>query len=134
MINLNSTSKLKKLQHTALAFVVLIGLSACASTPNPPNLEIQAAELAIANAEQASVAANAAPELQEAREKLSAARAAIEQKEMISGRYLATEATANAELASAKSEMIKSKAVNDEMLKSIDALKQELQRNSGAQR
>jgi hypothetical protein len=37
----------------------------------------------------------------------------------------------HADLASAKAEEIKAKAVNDEMQKSIDTLKQEMQRVSG---
>lgn len=127
------TRNMEKSKLAALAVISVIGLSACASTPQPPTLELQAANSAIANAEQARVAEYALPELNEAREKLAAANTAVQQENMLQARYLATEATAGAELASARAEMIKSREVNVEMQKSIDTLKQELQRNSGVQ-
>jgi hypothetical protein len=108
-----------------------LALAACATTPEPPTQALQAAESAIASAEQARVADYASAELREAREKLAAARTAVRDEEMVSARYLAEESRVHADLASAKAEEIKSKAVNDEMQKSIDTLKQEMQRVSG---
>lgn len=69
-----------------------------------------------------------------AREKLTAARAAVEKEEMGLAQRLAEQSRAEAELASAKAEATKAKAVNDEMRKSTDSLKQEMQRNTGAQK
>jgi hypothetical protein len=109
----------------------LLLLGACASTPEPPSEQLQAAELAITNAEQARVADFAAEDLNRAREKLTAANAAVEAEEMVNAAYLADEARVSAELASAKTEMLKARAVNEEMQKSIDTLKQEMQRNTG---
>lgn len=109
----------------------LLFLAACASAPQPPTEALQAAELAIANAEQARVADNASPELGQARDNLTAARAAVQREDMIAAARLAEQSRANAELASAKAEMVKAKAVNDEMRKSTEALKQEMQRNPG---
>ena len=114
------------------AMTGLLMLAACASTP-PPTAALQAAELAIANAEQARVADYASLELSEAREKLSAARSAVEQKKMSLAQRLAEQSRVDADLASAKAEAAKAKAVNDEMQKSIDTLKQEMQRTPGAQ-
>jgi hypothetical protein len=51
---------------------------------------------------------------------------------MVLGQRLAEQSRANAELASAKAEALKAKAVNDEMRRSTDTLKQEMQRNTGA--
>lgn len=114
-------------------FVVsLLVLSACASSPKPPTESLQAAELAIGNAEQARVADYASPELAAAREKLIAARVAVEKDEMVKAARLADESTADAKLALARADVAKAKAVNEEMRKSTEALKQEMQRNPGA--
>lgn len=113
--------------------IALLLLTACASAPKAPTAAIQAAESAIANAEQARVADYASQELTQAREKLNAARSAVRQEQMVSALRLAEQSRVDAELASARAEQIKAKAVNDEMQKSTDALKQEMQRNSGVQ-
>lgn len=118
--------------YAAAAIAGIFALSACATTPEPPTRALQAAESAIASAEQDRVATYASAELREAREKLSAARAEVREEDMVTARYLAEEALVHAELASAQAEEVKAKAVNDEMQKSIDTLKQEMQRNSGA--
>lgn len=115
---------------TAIAGLLL--LAACASAPKSPTAAIQAAELAIANAEQARVADYASPELTWAREKLTNARKAVQQEEMVLALRLAEQSRVDAELASARAEEIKAKAINDEMKKSTAALKQEMQRNTGA--
>lgn len=116
----------------ASAAAGLLALAACASAPKPPTAELQAAEQAIAEAEKAKVADYASPELGEARDKLTAARSAVEQEKMVTARHLAEQSRADAELASAKAEVAKAKAVNDEMRKSTTTLKQEMQRNPGA--
>lgn len=108
-------------------------LSACASTPVPPNQALQAAELAIANADQARVADYASLELRSAREKLTAARAAVQEENMVQAKRLAEQAQVDAELAIVKTDAIKAQRVNEELQKSIDAMKQEMQRNTGAQ-
>lgn len=105
-------------------------LTAC-STPQAPNEALQAAELAIANAEQARVADYASPELGLARDKLTAAREAVAKEEMVSAARLAEQARADAELATAKAEAAKAQEVNDELGKNINTLEQELQCNSG---
>lgn len=109
----------------------LLTLASCASTPQPPTQALQAAELAITNAEQARVADYASSELNEARENLAEANSAVLVKEMELARRLAEQSRVNAELAFARAEMIKAKAVNDDMQKSIDTLKVEMQRNTG---
>jgi ribosome-associated translation inhibitor RaiA len=114
------------------ALAGFLALSACATAPEPPTRALQAAESAIASAEQDRVATYASAELREAREKLTAARAEVRDEEMVKARYLAEESLVHAELAAAQAEEIKAKAVNDDMQKSIDTLKQEMQRSSGA--
>ena len=109
----------------------LLALVACASVPLPPTAELQAAEAAISNAEQARVADYASPELSSARDKLVAARTAVEQENMALAQRLAEQSRLDAELATAKAAASRSMAVNDQMRKSTEALRQEMQRNPG---
>lgn len=124
--------------HHVVALVSLIPcallIAGCASVPEPPTQALQAAELAIENADRARAMEYAAPELSEARQQLAAARNAVQVEEMLRAQRLAEQARANAELAVAKAEVPKARAINEEMQKSIDALKQEMQRNSGGQK
>lgn len=111
--------------------VLATALVACTSTPKPPTEALQAAELSIANAEQARVADYASPELGAAREKLTEARVAATEKDMLRAARLAEQARANAELATARAQAAKAKEVNESLRKNIDDLQQELQRQSG---
>ena len=70
--------------------------------------------------------------MKQAHEKLGAANAAVVEEDMALALWLADEARVSAELASAKASESKAKAVNDEMQQSIQALQQEINRNSGA--
>jgi hypothetical protein len=135
MTQLIQTFKVKGIRgspfYVAAAAAGFLALAACASTPQPPTQALQAAESAIADAEQARVADYASAELREAREKLAAARTAVLSEQMVEARYLADESRVHADLASAQAEELKAKAVNDEMQTSIDTLKEEMRRNSG---
>jgi Domain of unknown function (DUF4398) len=106
-------------------------LTACASTPPEPTVALKAAEQAIAAADRTRVADAASPELSEAREKLTAAQAAAQDKRMVEAERLALESRVDAELASARIEAAKARAVNDEMEHSTDTLTQEMDRKSG---
>jgi putative cell wall-binding protein len=124
--------------HRALKrTVTLIGtgcallLAACASTP-PPTVALKSAEQAIVTADQTRVADAASPELSEARDKLAAAQVAAQQQQMLLAERLAVESRVDAELASAKIEAGKAKAINEEMKRSTETLTQEMQRSSGA--
>jgi hypothetical protein len=119
--------------RVATATAGLLMLAACASVPQPPVAELQAAELAIADAERARVADYASAELSEARAKLRAANSAVHKENMVQAMRLAEQSRVDAELASARAEAARAKVVNDEMLKSIDAMKHEMQRNTGEQ-
>ena len=113
--------------------VALLLISACAAAPIAPTAELQAAESAIKAAEQARVADYASPDLAEARNKLNAANASLQLKEMDMARRLAEQARVDADLALARSQATKAKVVNDEMLKGTQSLKQEMQRTTGEQ-
>lgn len=113
-------------------FSGLLLLSACATPPVAPNQALQAAKTAISNAEQARVADYASPQLGVAREKLASANLAVQREEMLLAERLAEQSRVEAELALAMSQATKAKVVNDEMRKSTNSLKQEMQRNTGA--
>jgi len=130
----NGRAVLRRLMPvTATVALGLLLLSGCASTPQPPTQALQAAEMAITTAEQARVADYAAPELGEARQKLAAANAAVQAKNMTQAQRLAEQARVDAELAVARNDVGKAKIVNDEMKKSTDTIKTEMQRNPGVQ-
>jgi len=114
--------------------VILLVTVACASTPPLPSASLQAAQQSIANAERVEAGTHAAAELSEAREKLSAAQSAVEQKEMLTAGRLADEARAEAELAVAKTGVAKANAVNADMERSNATLVEEMQRKTGDSR
>ncbi len=128
---MSATRALSRSPRLALAIVGLLALGACASAPVPPTESLQAAERAITMAEQARVADYASLELSQARDKLAAARVAVQQEEMVRAKRLADEAFVDAELATAKAGEIKAKTVNTEMKESTETLKQEMDRNTG---
>jgi hypothetical protein len=105
-------------------------LAACASTP-PPTASLQAAQLAISNAERTDASRYAPGELSEARTKLASADTAVKEQRMVVAERYAEESRAEAELASAKTADVKAKAVNHEMTRSTDTLVEEMQRSSG---
>jgi hypothetical protein len=109
----------------------LLLFTACASTPQPPTAALEAAELAIAHAEQMQVKDYASVELSEARDKLAAARTAAQQEQMVRALRLAEQSRVDAELAAARAEEFEARTVNEEMLEGIDTLKEEMQRNTG---
>jgi uncharacterized protein DUF4398 len=104
---------------------------ACASTPPAPTADLQSAAQAIATADQARIPDTTAPELGEAREKLTAAQAAVAAQHMQEADRLALESRADAELASATSQASKDQLINDEIVRSTATLSQEMQRNKG---
>ncbi len=114
-----------------VASLLAVAMASCASTPEPPTDAMQAAQLAIEAAEQARVADYAASELGSAREDLAEARVAIQDEEMVRARRLAERSRASAELATARASEARNREINAELQKTIDALEQELRRNSG---
>ncbi len=110
-----------------------IVLAACASTPPAPTVALTAAQLAITNAERADAGKYAAGQLAEARDRLSSANSAVAANHMIIAERLANEARVEADLASAATAQVKAQAVNAQMQRANQNLKEELHRNVGDQ-
>ena len=125
-----ATRRRLRLALPCLAFIFVAG---CASTPIPePNM--QAAQLAIANAERVDAATHAAAELGEARAKLTFAQHAVDEKDMVMAGQFADQARASAELAAARSGAAKAIAVNQDMKQSTSTLVEEMERKTGDSR
>jgi hypothetical protein len=122
---------LEKSRHRLFLFAGSLILAACSTTPLPPDREIQAAEQAIRQAEQARVSDHASPELRVAREKLEESRSAVRAEKMVRAARLAEQARVEADLALATAAVAKAQVVNDEMKRGADSLKQEMQRDRG---
>jgi uncharacterized membrane protein YeaQ/YmgE (transglycosylase-associated protein family) len=102
--------------------------TACASTPEAPDSALDAAKVAISNAEKAEAGQFASAELGQARDKLASANSALQEENMISAERFAQESRVQAELASARTAAAKAAAVNKEMERGADALTEEMQR------
>lgn len=114
---------------------VIAGASGCAATPKAPTLAFQAADRAIADAEQEHAVDFAPNELSAARQKMQQARAVVAQRAGERGHrralYLAEKALSDAELAAALARDGRAQAVNAELQNNNDVLREELQRKSG---
>jgi hypothetical protein len=113
---------------------ILLLTVGCASTPPIPSASLQAAQQSIAGAERDEAGTHAAAELSEAREKLSGAQQAVNEKAMLSAGWLADEARAEADLAVARTKLAKANAVNADMRRSNATLVEEMQRKTGDSR
>lgn len=103
-------------------------LAACASAPPAPESELDAARVAISNAEKADANRYAGAELGEAREKLAMADGAVRQESMVAAERLAQQSRVQAELASARTAAAKAAQVNAEMERGAEALTEEMKR------
>ena len=99
------------------ALVALCALAACASRGKSPSDALKEAEAAVARADEAHVGDYDALDLRAARAKLIAARNAAAQPDRYDAeatRWLAQEASADAEMAVAKARALRAKAVLQE--------------------
>jgi hypothetical protein len=125
------SNRYPQVRKTLLLLSLSVLLASCASAPEAPVSQIQAAEQAIAAAERITASDYALPELLEARADLVSARTAVQKEDMLAARRYAELSKAGAELASARAGEGKVRAVIDDMQKNIDVLKQEMQRKTG---
>ncbi len=107
---------------------VLLLVGACASAPLAPDSALDAAKVAISNAEKSEAGRYASAELGEARERLALADNAVQDENMVAAERFARESQVQAELASARTAAAKANSVNEEMERGADALSEEMQR------
>lgn len=115
-----------------LALASVLVLAGCASSRPPAGAvgaELDAAQSAIAQADQASAAQHAPLELRNARQKAQQARAALDAGDTEVARRLSAEATVDAELAQVKARSVVSQAAVEEVRESIRALREEIERS-----
>lgn len=108
----------------------LLGLAACASDKTPATADVAVSRAAVANATSAGAADLAPAEMQSAREKLMRANQALAAKDYKTAQDLATQASADAQLAQSKANSSKATAAADELQQSIRVLRDELNRSN----
>ena len=120
--------------RAALTLVVaIVLLGACASPPPVPTAALNSAKEAIKNAEQAGARQHAGAELDEAQQKLLLAERSVSAKQMIDAERLSRESMIVAQLAVARTASAKATEINREMIRSADALNEEMQRSGDQQ-
>jgi septal ring factor EnvC (AmiA/AmiB activator) len=117
----------KKVRAVPGAAMLLV-LGACATSPEPV-ADVARAEAGIDQAEQAGAQEYGSVELDAARDKLTSARAAVAEGEMVLARNYAEEAALAADLAAAKTRTGKADAAVKELEDSIAVLREEIARN-----
>jgi hypothetical protein len=115
----------------ALLFGGLV-ISGC-SAGKPPLGTVSQAELAVQQADQSTASVFAPLELQVARDQLTEAKRAMAAEEYEGARRFADQALVNAQLAEAKAGAGKARSAAEELRKSIQTLRGELERASTAQ-
>jgi hypothetical protein len=121
---MTTTNRLKMLCGVA----ALLGLAACASDKAPATADVAVSRAAVANATTAGAADLAPAEMQSAREKLMRANQALAAKDYKSAQDLATQASADAQLAQSKANSAKATTAADELQQNIRLLREELNR------
>lgn len=118
---------LRPLIAASLAGILML-VGACASAPLAPESALDAAKVAISNADRAGAGEHANAELAEARAKLTLANDAVNEEDMVVAERFARESQVQAELASARTESAKAAAVNRDMERGTEAMTEEMQR------
>jgi hypothetical protein len=113
--------------------MAVLGLAGCA-TMEPPDTQMALAETAISQAQQSDAASHAPVELQMAREKMQAARAALDRRKFDEARRLAEKAAVDARLAESKARTAQVRQSTQELRESIETLRQEIQRRQDLQK
>lgn len=111
---------------SAAALLAASALGGCASQPKPTAQLVRASTL-VSEAEKDQAQRYAAADLQHARDELTAAQTAESDGRNDTALQLAERAAADADLASARAASGKARQSADQVLRSIDTLKQQLQ-------
>lgn len=107
---------------------LVLGISACASNKTPATADVAVSREAVAAATSAGAADLAPAEMQSARDKLMRANQALAAKDYKTAQDLATQASADAQLAQSKANSAKATTAADELQKNIRLLREEVAR------
>lgn len=123
----------------ALAFTLGVGalglLGACSSVSNLTNERVAQSETSVQQAQQTvGKSEHGAVELQQARERLDLAKSALAKRQQQQAERAAAQAHLYAELAIAKSQSADARKGANEVLQSLNALRQETERTTPTQR
>jgi len=116
--------------HLLCGLAMLIGLSGCASDKTPATADVAASRAQVAAATSAGAADLAPAEMTAARDKLMRANQALAARDYKTAQDLATQASADAQLAQSKANSAKATTAADELQNNIRLLREEVQRAS----
>jgi hypothetical protein len=114
--------------QVACGMAVLMGLTACASDKTPATADVAVSRAQVAAATSAGAADLAPAEMQAARDKLMRANQALAAKDYKTAQDLATQASADAQLAQSKANSAKATTAADELQNNIRLLREEVAR------
>jgi hypothetical protein len=114
--------------HVLMLCLGLLALAGCAPATQPPASQMALAQDAVEKASAASAYEYAPVELKAARDKIDQAKTAMQSKDYASSQRLLEQAEVDARLAEARSNAAKAQRAVEELQKSIDLLREEIQR------
>lgn len=117
-------------KQTIVVSLVLLSVAACAPTKQPPSSQMALSQAAVENATAAGAYEYAPVELKSSRDKISKASEAVQAKDYVTAERLLEQAEIDARLAEAKSKTAKSEKAVEELQKSIDMMRHEIQRKT----
>ena len=130
-----TTRPVRNAVAVALGVSILGALSACSSVPDLAKERVAQSETSVQQAQQTlGKSEQGAMELQQARDKLNTAKSALAKGQGKEAERAAAQAHLYAELAVAKSQNAAARKSADEVLASIETLRQETERNTPTQR
>lgn len=134
-IKYRTTHRMRNAVALALGVSLLSVLSACSSVSDLAKERVAQSDTSVQQAQQTlGKSEYGAVDLQQAREKLDAAKSALAKNHGPEAERLAAQARLHAELAIAKSQSADARKSADEVLASLETLRHETERNTPAQR
>jgi hypothetical protein len=126
-----TTRPIRNAMAVALGVGILVALSACSSVSELATERVAQSETSVQQAQQTvGKSESGAVELQQARDKLSAAKAALAKSQGPEAERLAAQAHLYAELAVARSQSADARKAANEVLASLETLRQETERST----
>jgi hypothetical protein len=133
--SVHKTHSIKNVLAATFAVTMIGALSACSSVPDLAKERVAQSETSVQQAQQTlGKSEHGAVELQQARDKLNAAKSALSKGQGKEAERSAAQAHLYAELAVAKSQSADARKAANEVLASLEMLRQETERTTPTQR